>query len=89
MKIAWTEDAWEEYTDWQTEDKSVLKKINALVKDIIRNGNFGIGKPEPLKENLSGMWSRRITEEHRLITDLKMMNSLYIHVRGIMKTRKD
>ncbi len=42
MKIAWTEDAWEEYTDWQTRDKSVLKKINALVKDIIRNGNCGL-----------------------------------------------
>lgn len=67
MNIVWTENAWEEYVDWQTRDKNVLKKINALVKDIIRNGIFGTGKPEPLRENLSGMWNRRITDEHRLI----------------------
>ncbi len=71
MNISWTEDAWQEYVDWQTQDKAILKKINSLVKDIIRNGNYGIGKPEPLKENLSGMWSRRITEEHRLIYRLE------------------
>ena len=47
MKLSWTEDAWKEYTGWQTENKSVLKKINELVKDIMRNGNLGIGKPEP------------------------------------------
>ena len=67
MKLSWTEDAWEEYTDWQTENKSVLKKINELVKDIMRNGNLGIGKPEPLKHEMTGMWSRRITDEHRLV----------------------
>ena len=72
MKIAWTESAWEEYTDWQIEDKYILRKINSLVKDIIRCRNIGgIGKPEPLRGNLSGMWSRRITEEHRLIYRLE------------------
>ena len=66
MNIAWTEDAWSEYTDWQNESRAIVKKINELVKDILRNGNFGIGKPEPLKHEMSGMWSRRITDEHRL-----------------------
>ncbi|MBQ7221822.1 MAG: Txe/YoeB family addiction module toxin [Synergistaceae bacterium] len=67
MKISWTEDAWGEYTDWQAENKTILKKINELVKDILRNGNLGIGKPEPLRHNMSGMWNRRITDEHRLV----------------------
>jgi len=53
--------------DWQTEDKRTLKKINKLIKDIIRNGNEGIGNPEPLKNNLSGYWSREIDEKNRLV----------------------
>jgi toxin YoeB len=56
-----------EYMDWQTEDKRTLKKINDLIKDIVRNGNEGIGNPEPLKENLSNYWSRKIDEKNRLI----------------------
>jgi toxin YoeB len=56
-----------EYIEWQTEDKRTLKKINRLIKDIIRNGNTGIGHPEPLKNNLSGYWSREIDEKNRLI----------------------
>ena len=56
-----------EYVEWQTEDKRVLKKINQLIKDIIRNGNEGIGHPEPLKGNLQGYWSREIDEKNRLI----------------------
>lgn len=59
--------AWEEYLYWQTQDKKTLKRINALIKDIVRNGNTGIGKPEALRENLSGYWSRRIDEENRLV----------------------
>ena len=62
MKILWHEEAWKDYCDWQTEDKKTLKKINALIKDIQRDCNSGIGKPEPLKENLSGWWSRRIDD---------------------------
>jgi toxin YoeB len=59
--------AWEHYTYWQTEDKKILKKINELIRDIERNGNTGLGKPEPLKHELHGYWSRRVTDEHRLI----------------------
>jgi toxin YoeB len=60
-------DAWEDYTHWQTEDRRVLKRINLLLKDIERNGNEGIGKPEALKHGFHGYWSRRITDEHRLV----------------------
>lgn len=59
--------AWDDYTDWLAEDRKVVKKINDLLKDIERNGNEGIGKPEPLKHDLTGYWSRRITEKDRLI----------------------
>jgi toxin YoeB len=59
--------AWEEYTSWQSEDKQMLKKINELIKDIQRHPNEGIGKPEPLKYDLAGFWSRRIDREHRLV----------------------
>ena len=67
MILSWDEDAWAEYVEWQTTDKRVLKRINMLIRDIQRNGNQGIGKPEPLKHELSGYWSRRITSEHRLV----------------------
>ena len=60
-------DAWEDYLYWQAQDKKILKRINQLVKDISRNPFDGIGKPEPLKGNLTGFWSRRIDEEHRLV----------------------
>lgn len=67
MKILWEERAWEEYLEWQRQDKKLLKRINALVKDIQRNCYEGTGKPEPLKNNLSGWWSRRIDETHRIV----------------------
>ena len=67
MKIIWDNKAWEEYVEWQTIDRKIVKKINELIKDIQKNGNEGIGKPEALKHELSGYWSRRITEKHRLI----------------------
>ncbi|OFU54662.1 addiction module protein [Corynebacterium sp. HMSC11D10] len=70
MILSWDEDAWSEYVEWQTTDKRVLKRINVLIRDIQRNGNDGIGKPEPLKHELSGYWSRRITSEHRLVYKL-------------------
>ena len=67
MKPQWYEEAWEEYLEWQSEDKKTLKKINALIKDIQRNGNTGIGKPEPLVDDKNGWWSRRIDEKNRLV----------------------
>lgn len=63
----WQEEAWEDYIYWQNQDKKTLKRINQLLKDIERNGYNGIGKPEPLKGNHSGWWSRRIDETNRLI----------------------
>ena len=65
--IQWDFDAWEDYLYWQQNDKRMVKRINQLIKDIIRHPFDGIGKPEPLKENLTGFWSRRIDEEHRLV----------------------
>ena len=67
MIRSWTDDAWSDYLYWQREDKKTLKKINQLVEDIVRNGNVGLGSPEPLKHDFSGFWSRHITQEHRLI----------------------
>ena len=67
MKILFTENAWEDFVFWQNQDKKILKKINALIKDILRNQNIGIGHPEPLKGNLSGLWSRKIDEKNRLV----------------------
>ncbi|MBR4376669.1 MAG: Txe/YoeB family addiction module toxin [Spirochaetia bacterium] len=67
MKLLWTEDAWEDYCRWQKEDKKTIKRINSLIKDIQRNPINGIGKPEQLKENLSGLWSRRIDDVNRIV----------------------
>lgn len=67
MKIVFTENAWEDYIGWQVNDKKVVKKINQLIRDIIRNPTEGIGKPEALKYDLSGYWSRRIDREHRIV----------------------
>lgn len=67
MSLCWDEDAWEDYLYWQQTDKRVLKRVNELIKDIRRNPFEGIGKPEPLKHQWSGYWSRRITGEHRLV----------------------
>lgn len=67
-KLAWTDEAWKDYVYWQTQDKKTLKRINKLIGDIKRDDPFkGIGKPEPLKENLSGFWSRRIDDTNRLV----------------------
>ncbi len=67
MELVWQSNAWEDYLYWQATDPAVLKKINELIKDTLRNPFHGIGKPEALKGNLSGCWSRRITGEHRLV----------------------
>ena len=65
--IVWTKEAWSDYLYWQTQDKKTLKRINKIIQDTQRNPFEGIGKPEPLKENLSGFWSRRIDESNRLV----------------------
>ena len=68
MRKIWSENSWDEYVAWQSEDKKTLKRINALIKDIETNGCLsGIGKPEALKHNLHGWYSRRIDETNRLI----------------------
>ncbi len=67
MKIQFSENAWEDYLYWQKTDKAMVKRINGLIHDIQRSPFEGIGKPEPLKLALSGFWSRRINDEHRLV----------------------
>lgn len=67
-RLLFTDVAWEDYLYWQKDDKKKLKRINSLIEDVRRNGNLdGIGKPEPLKGNLQGFYSRRIDSEHRLV----------------------
>jgi len=66
-RITFSKIAWEEYTSWQSEDKKILRKINELIKDIQWHPFEGLGKPEPLKFDLAGLWSRRIEREHRLV----------------------
>ena len=65
--LAWTKESWSDYVYWQTQDKKTLKRINKLITDTQRSPYMGIGKPEPLKENLAGFWSRRIDESNRLV----------------------
>jgi toxin YoeB len=71
MRIVFSKNAWEDYSSWQSEDKKTLKKINALIKDIQRNPFDGIGKPEPLKFDLAGLWSRRINQANRLVYNIE------------------
>jgi toxin YoeB len=66
-KLTWTGEAWLDYLYWQSQDKKTLKRINKLIEAVLRNPFDGIGKPEPLKENLTGFWSRRIDDTHRLL----------------------
>ena len=70
MKLTFTEEAWDDYLWFQETDKKLLKRINTLMKEILRTPFEGIGKPEPLKANLSGYWSRRINTEHRLVYEV-------------------
>ncbi len=67
MGFLWEDRAWEDYLYWQTQDKKTLKRINNLIKDMQRNAFSGIGKPEPLKGTLSGLWSRRIDDSNRIV----------------------
>jgi toxin YoeB len=81
-RIQWDFDAWEEYCDWQRVNKAALKKINQLIRDILRDPFDGLGKPEPLKEDLSGFWSRRIDEENRLIYAVEQDAVVLISCKG-------
>ena len=77
MRKVFSDEAWEDYVYWQTEDRKILRKINELIRDVERNGNEGLGKPESLKHELAGFWSRRITDVHRLIYQIDE-DTLYI-----------
>lgn len=67
MGLLWEDRAWNDYLYWQTQDKKTLKRINVIIKDMQRNTFEGIGKPEPLKNDLSGLWSRRIDDKNRIV----------------------
>ena len=81
MKLIFAEKAWEDYLYWQKTDKKILKRINTLIKDIQRDPFEGIGKPEPLKHALSGYWSRRINDEHRIIYKIQQDSLLVAQLR--------
>jgi toxin YoeB len=78
MNIIFSQNAWEEYVSWQAVNKQILQKINELIKEIQRTPFEGRGKPEPLKFELSGFWSRRIDREHRLVYGIKESNLLIV-----------
>lgn len=77
MKLTFSENAWKDYLYWQKTDKKILKRINLLIRDIKRIPYEGIGKPEALKHGLSGYWSRRINDEHRIVYKVEE-NSVFI-----------
>ena len=81
MKLVFSENAWEEYLYWQKTDHKVVVRINALIREIAREPFTGIGKPEPLKHALSGYWSRRITDEHRIVYRIDGENILIAQLR--------
>lgn len=81
MRIIFSEHAWEEYLYWQSTDRNVLQRINSLIKDIQRMPFEGVGKPEPLKHALSGYWSRRITDEHRIVYKIERDSLLIAQLR--------
>ena len=81
MKILFSERAWEDYLYWQQTDKKMLNRVNNLIKDIQRNPYNGIGKPEALKHGLSGYWSRRIDDEHRILYKIEDDTLLLVQIR--------
>lgn len=81
MKLIFAEKAWEDYLYWQKTDKKITKRINALIKEIQREPFEGIGKPEPLKHALSGYWSRRINDEHRIVYKVSENSILIAQLR--------
>lgn len=81
MNLVWTKNAWQDYSTWQENDKKILRKINDLIKECLREPFMGSGKPEPLKNNLSGLWSRRITLEHRLVYKVEKDNIIILQCK--------
>ena len=81
MRLTWLPNGWKDYLYWQETDRKILQRVNELIKDAQRNPFAGIGKPEPLKNNLKGWWSRRITQEHRLIYRVEDGNLLIMQCR--------
>ena len=81
MRLVWTADAWSDYLYWQTTDRKMLKRVNQLLRDVLRDPFEGIGKPEPLKYGIAGAWSRRITEEHRLVYILEGETLIILQAR--------
>lgn len=82
MRLSWEDRAWEDYLYWQRQDRKTLKRINALIRDIQRSPFEGTGKPEALKENLRGLWSRRIDEANRIVYYEKDGGIIIISCRG-------
>lgn len=82
MNKIWFDEAWEDYLYWQTEDRKVLKRINALLRDVERDNFNGIGKPEPLKGELSGFWSRRIDDVNRFVYRIRNGSLEILSCRG-------
>ena len=86
MRLVFASGAWDDYTHWQHSDRQMVRRINRLIDDALRDPTAGIGKPEPLKYGVAGAWSRRITEEHRLVylvrgDDLVILQTRYHHAR--------
>jgi toxin YoeB len=79
--LAWTDEAWNDYLYWQTQDRKTLKRINRLINETMRNPFEGIGKPEPLRENLQGLWSRRIDDTNRLVYTVENNRLIIISCR--------
>lgn len=81
-RLLWDNRAWDDYVWWQGRDKRVLKRINTLVKDVLRDPFAGVGKPEPLRGNLAGLWSRRIDDANRLVYDVQDAMIVIVACRG-------
>ncbi len=82
MDTLWTEIGWSDYEYWQKQDKKTLKRINSLIKDIKRNGYIGLGKPEPLKHDFQGYWSRRIDDTNRLVYKIEENTLIIVQCRS-------
>lgn len=81
MRLTWLPGGWEDYLYWQSTDRKIVQKINELIRDSLRSPFSGIGKPEPLKGTLKGWWSRRITDEHRLVYRVEGESLIVIQCR--------
>jgi len=81
VKLIFADEAWEDYFNWQKQDKRIVERINKLIRETKREPVAGVGKPEPLKHALSGFWSRRITEEHRMVYRLEGKDLLIAQLR--------